>query len=1165
MRLPKLVWAWVLLPVCLLSSPRIAAQCVPPATQWLVPPQTSTALTLKWSPVSGATQYQVRYWENLTPDVKTIVDNCGPEPFTLKGLRKNTPYSLQIRTKCGNSTSSWGAIFNGATYNSSGLCINLPAGVIASTNSSTINVSWTSTGSHTIRYRPGNSGDWLIPVGALSVSSAPFVISGLPMGDYQVEIKRNCSATASTYHRVTVNISDACFTPAAPTVMPATTSALVNLPVVPGVNGYNLVYRMGTSGNWITVANNIPASLYSLNPPLVPTTLYQVQIQAVCSSGSSSFSTPTAFTTKAISSCLADKNYGKNLSAAEVLQINQAYNTPSPFTFGSMIGVNDGGLVFRSFQLAPFNQITQLTTQYRNFHTMDEDFDNSLVSYDLNTKPKDTNPEGTPGNTAKNKSFYSVYRQMHGFTQITGATELLQYNPQTWKEKIYKESDWSLSGPAGIKNSFENYTKKFIDEFAPANGAASQSLVSNFQVGNELWDYPIKADYHSLLLGARSAFISKYGEKSAGRWKMKLVAGAFQAFRDNNCSSMLRNFSNCDGDLNRHDFIGDYLEVTDCGLLNDLDAIDCHPYSFLPGTGKWTFPEDPNSETWQIRNMAAWLNANKNAASGILNTTQLWSTEFGFDSNPETGVGEKTQSAYLLRGFLMHSRYHYEKVFFYNAYDVARPTDQYYNGLFNSSGFWKLGTHPDNNSWASPMEAHGATAKPSWYGMLDMKARFGGHIFYKALVEDADSYVILIAKPDGSDPYLVFWSPKSTNDANINQPIPVNKLINWSGVLPGTYKVESSMGRTFAESFVPGQTYSAVAGTDCDGITLRTILRNPAFIRLVSCNNCINVTNVGNIVAPNPNAGGSPFNPGIVDNGLNASGGSGGTVLYQWQKSVDNNNFIDITGATGLTYDPPSLTQTTYLRRNARRSTCNDYVYGASIVITVGNSCPSMITFQRKVHSTSACNPNGDYYYEIVLNQVTVNDQIILSGLPGNGIHFSLSTLNGVPFTLTSFYNNLYYVSNTSLQWLVNASLGATQTLRLYYCWAEPYPGVNLTSATSLCSGQSIPCALGIKKPEKESEERDAPASSISLESFLLSASPNPGTDFMQLSYSGSPMPRAMLRIISVTGQCHSTLTFSDVKSEEKWDIEVLQLPPGLYFLSLETAAGVKWVIWEKV
>ena len=175
------------------------------------------------------------------------------------------------------------------------------------------------------------------------------------------------------------------------------------------------------------------------------------------------------------------------------------------------------------------------------------------------------------------------------------------------------------------------------------------------------------------------------------------------------------NDPNCGVSLQRHDFIGDYLDVNDCNLLKDVDAIDCHPYSFLPGTTTWTYPENPVSEAWQIRNLAAWLQANKNESTGILNDARLWSSEYGFDSNPVSGVGEQTQAAYLIRGLLLHSRFHFEKVFFYNAFDQARPTDGSYSTLYYSSGFWRQGTHPANSSWPSPLPQHGATPKPSWY------------------------------------------------------------------------------------------------------------------------------------------------------------------------------------------------------------------------------------------------------------------------------------------------------------------------------------------------------------------------------------------------------------------------------------------------------------------
>ncbi|MBC7777912.1 MAG: fibronectin type III domain-containing protein [Phycisphaerae bacterium] len=1164
MKVIQLFLPWTAMSMLLLSSYSIAAQCNPPDAFWLHAPQTSTTLTLNWSSVAGATQYQVRYWETSAPADKTVVDNFAPAPATLSGLKKSTQYSLEIRTKCGSSSSAWGASVSYLTANDPGSC-GAPTGVAVSAGASNINVSWTSTGSHTIRYRLGASGDWLVPTGALAVATSPFSITGLPAGTYQVEVKHNCSATASNFINTMIVVAGGCAMPAEPIVTPSPTSALVELPGTSGVTGYNVEFRTGTTGNWIPVGSNIPPSNYPLNPPLTPSTQYQVHIQAICSATNSSYSTAATFTTPAFGSCLINKNFGKNLSAAEILQVNNKFNVPSPFTFGSMIGVNDGGLIFRSFQNELSNQITQLTTQLRNFHTMDEDFDNSLVNYDQNIKPKNTSPEGTPANTALNKGYYDIYHNRHGFN-ITSATELLQYDPQNWKEKIYKESDWSVSGPSGIKNSFENYTKKFIDEFAPANFFDNRWLAANFQVGNELWDYPVKADYHSLLSGARSAFVSKYGERSGGLWRMKLVVGAFQAFRDNNCASMLRDFSNCGGDLQRHDFIGDYLDLADCNVLKDLDAVDCHPYSFVQGTNRWINPEDPLSETWQIRNLAAWLDINKNNVTGVLRNTYTWSTEYGFDSDPNKGVGEKTQSAYLIRGLMMHSRFHYEKVFFYNAYDVARQTDQYYSGLFNSAGFWKLGTHP-SGGWASPIVAHGAKAKPSWFGMLDLKTRFGGHVFYKALVEDAETYVMLIAKPDGTDPYLVFWAPVSTVDVNVNLDIPLNKVLNWSGLLAGTYKIETAMGQTFAETVDPGQIFKAATGTGCGTTNLTTIRRNPAFIRLIPCSGCNNITSPGSIAAPNPSNGNSPFNPGIITSNMDANGGSGGNIVYQWQKSSDNSTFIDISGATSITYDPPSLTQTTYYRRASKRSICTEYLYTPSVVVTVtGSSCPTVLSFKRYLHSNAGCNSAGDYYFEVVLNNVTLNDQITIAGLPANGVNVSLSSLNGVAFSAPSFHANLQYVSGSSLRWMVNPSNGATQTVKIYYCWVNGYPEpVALTTATSLCSGITTSCVAAPNLTDPDSEDRSKKLSSQPSGAALFTVHPNPGADQITLTYFGDRATQANLRILSTTGQLMSSQSFSELENQQQWQIETDDLPSGLYFLYFQLNDKLQYQIWQKL
>lgn len=1156
---PYLRTAGAILGFLVISQP-IFTQCAAPGALWLNPPHTSTEFILDWANVPGAEQYDIRYWASLDPNDKTIVANCGPAPFSLKGLKKNTAYTIEIRSKCGGQTSPWGGMLQHATMNSSGVC-NPPLNAGLAINGSELQITWASSGKHTIRYRPAGLGEWLIPAGGLTIANSPYLLTGLPPGAYEIGLKRNCSGTSSDYLLFQAIIAGACPTPAAPVVLPGNNTAQIILPALAGVIAYHVEYQVAAGGNWATAgAHVIPGNF--LLTSLLPASNYNLRIQAICADGNSDFSPVTTFSTSPQTSCLSDKHAGKNMDAVAVQQINQRFNQPSPFTFGEMIGVNDGGLVFRSFQNAAENQITRLTTRFRNFHTMDEDFDASLTEYAQNIKPKDTQPEGTPSNMQYNKGLYNIYRQ-HGFLEITAATELLQYSPQTWKEKIYRESDWSALGPSGIKGAYENYVKKFIDEFAPPGGTTIQRLASNFQVGNELWDYPVAADYHSLLLGARDAFVAKYGPKSAGNWKMNLIAGAFQAFRDNTCDSYLRDFSNCGGALERHDLIGDYLEVINCDILRDLDAVDCHPYSFKPESNTWTYPEDPESETWQIRNLAKWLIANQNPADGILANTRLWATEYGFDSNPTTGVGEKTHAAYLLRGLLLHSRYHYERVFFYNAYDVARPGDPYYTGLYNSAGFWRLGTHPLNAAWPSPLEAHGATPKPAWYGMLDFKERFADHVFFRALLEDTEAFVFLLAKPDGSDPCLVFWSPQHTNDANLNEEIFVDKAINWQGILTASYRIDTSGARVFAESEFSNPFFASFADAGCDAASLRILRRNPAFIRLIPCSEtCNNITQAGSLMAPPTGNVGYPFDPALIQNAAAAAGGSGGTIIYQWQQSVDNQHFEDISGATGLSYDPPVISMPTWFRRAAKRENCQDFIYTTAISISSTASCPEIRSFLRHTYDNGFCNSPEMHYFEIVVDQVNAPDQIRLDMLPGNGLNVTASTLNGIPFTPASFFSNLHYQSQTELIWDLRPQNGAMQTLALYYCWAVYPDPVSSTSASSACSGITVTCSDASNRPE--SEERSTLLKDKITGNWY--ASPNPGTDQVRLRYDGPASSKVSLRIINALGQTTVTQFLGPaVGGLQEWEISLSDYPPGIYFIGLGSDFGTKWLVLEKI
>ncbi|MAE87331.1 MAG: hypothetical protein CMB80_31645, partial [Flammeovirgaceae bacterium] len=76
-------------------------------------------------------------------------------------------------------------------------------------------------------------------------------------------------------------------------------------------------------------------------------------------------------------------------------------------------------------------------------------------------------------------------------------------------------------------------------------------------------------------------------------------------------------------------------------------------------------------------------------------------------------------------------------------------------------------------------------------------------------------------------------------------------------------------------------------------------------------------------------------NPSVLTNGSSASGGTGRT--YQWQKSTSSSSsgFSDISGATGSTYDPGTLTQSTWYRRRVTSASGCGTKYTSAVKVTV--------------------------------------------------------------------------------------------------------------------------------------------------------------------------------------------------------------------------------------
>jgi|GEM_PF-4508422 len=543
-----------------------------------------------------------------------------------------------------------------------------------------------------------------------------------------------------------------------------------------------------------------------------------------------------------LAQCLVDKDAGSD--PIDLVNLANDYNKPSPYAYGGMLGLNDAGQ-FQGLGQIP-NPIRFLTTKMRAFRAMDYDFNQGLqfgTPYANLIKPKDVN--GFPQYLGVGNGNYDNFVGPQGITNISSATEILNKDPLTWKEKIWQESDWWPSGsgltiPQQIEQSYENYTTTFLNRYGDPNNI----IVECYQVGNELWDYPFEEDYQGMLLGAHSAFVAKYGSNAAN-WPVQFMPGSFQAAtRANICPSQLRDFSNCGSGTTMFNQIGDYLNVSNCDVLQDMYAINIHAYPFEEGTLDYVYPEKPHNELQGFIASLAFRDANP-----ILQGKGIWLTETGYDSwnidngsGYAVGVGELTQAAYNLRVFLLTSRYHLERVDFYMAFDLNRTDNNWHGDSYSSSGFWELGLHPVWNS-GSANPAHGANPKAVWFAFRDFQEKFETKVFYEAVAETNEVHAYIVAEPDGSDPYLVYWNPTHTDDNNLFNQVSVNQTVT----LPTGYAVNSTSATYFATTgdevnapFAPtlGNSFTGVSGTASGVTTIINATRMPAYIQLTQSAPC---------------------------------------------------------------------------------------------------------------------------------------------------------------------------------------------------------------------------------------------------------------------------------------------------------------------------------------
>jgi hypothetical protein len=116
-----------------------------------------------------------------------------------------------------------------------------------------------------------------------------------------------------------------CATPASLTATSITqTSATLGWGAVSGATSYNLQWKLSTSSTWTTVSG-LTSTSYALSG-LAAGNTYNYQVQAVCSSGSSNYSSSASFTTQSAGGSCADIQEANNTrTTAKNIAVNTNY------------------------------------------------------------------------------------------------------------------------------------------------------------------------------------------------------------------------------------------------------------------------------------------------------------------------------------------------------------------------------------------------------------------------------------------------------------------------------------------------------------------------------------------------------------------------------------------------------------------------------------------------------------------------------------------------------------------------------------------------------------------------------------------------------------------------------------------------------------------------
>ena len=239
--------------------------------------------------------------------------------------------------------------------------------------------------------------------------------------------------------------------------------------------------------------------------------------------------------------------------------------------------------------------------------------------------------------------------------------------------------------------------------------------------------------------------------------------------------------------------------------------------------------------------------------------------------------------------------------------------------------------------------------------------------------------------PTGGDgtSYNYQWQ-QSTTDA-------VSGFANISGATASTYAPGSLTNTTWYRRTVTSGACSVANFSNTVQVTVQPPIANNVVTLPITATFCQSGD-------PAPITGSIP------------TGGDGATYTYQWEQSITSAvaGFTAITGATASDYDPATLNQSTWFRRNVFSGTCNNTSTAAKITINpyatlTSTPSPAAICSGASFSYSPTASIGGTTYTWSRSAIATINGN--LGGSGSGNINETLTNSAGVPVDVAYLYS----------------------------------------------------------------------------------------------------------------------------------------------------------------